>query len=130
MQSVPNVDSPGRQNGTSVCQFFHLSWSEYRVPSRSGFVNYFMRSMCDRTVNLKKQKTTTTFKPKFTLKYVPRKTFEPKNVSAQERKRIYEEARPERIFNRNHQAKRPWLKIDSITCAICIEHYGINVNVS
>ena len=74
----------------------------------------------------------------FTLKYVqwgyPRKAFEPKNISAQERKRKYKEHRPVRKFNHDWQAKRPWLKFDdtknSMPCAVCIEHYGTHANVS
>ena len=43
----------------------------------------------------------------------PRKAFEPKkNISARERKRKYEEQHHERKFNRDWQAKRPWLKFD------------------
>jgi hypothetical protein len=53
---------------------------------------------------------------------------------AQERKRKYKEHRPVRKFNREWQAKRPWLKFDdiknSMPCAVCIEHYGTDANVS
>jgi len=64
----------------------------------------------------------------------PRKAFEPKkNISAHERKRKYEEQRHERKFNCDWQAKRPWLKFDdiknSMTCAVCIKHYGTDANV-
>ena len=74
----------------------------------------------------------------FTLKYVPgvipgKPLNQKKNISARERKRKYEEQRHERKFNRDWQAKKPWLKFDdiknSMTCAICIKHYGTDANV-